>query len=97
MRKGDADPGCSKRRHVQLTFRTNVEKAAAKSNQHRQPREDQRSCIEQRVANAIRPRQGAAKQQFVRNDWIIADDQNQDSTNDESRDYSDQWKQEFAK
>ena len=71
------DPRRRKRRHVQLTFCADVEQPGAKCHRHRQSREDQRRRQEQRVADAVGPPQGAADQQPVGLDRVIADRQHE--------------------
>ncbi len=52
--------------------------------------ENQWRGIKERVANTDRPRKSAAEKQRISCNWIVANDQNQDSADDKSGDDGDQ-------
>src|ERR1700674_1949998 len=63
--QGNANPGCGKRCHIELTFSANVEQSTTKSNQHRKPGEDQGRRIKERVTDAVGPGESAADEKLV--------------------------------
>jgi hypothetical protein len=85
--KLDADPGGCKCRNIELSFGANVQQSTTESDGDRKAGEDQRCRQEQRVADAVRPRERAADQQFVGLDRTVANDEDDNATDDESGDY----------
>ena len=53
------------------------------------PGEDQWRRVEERVANAVGPGERAAEQQTISSDRIVADEQDENAADDESRDNGD--------
>src|SRR6185436_6755525 len=74
VRERDADPGGRERRDVQLSLGADVQQAATERDRDRQAGEDQWRREEQRVADAVRPREGAAEQEAIRLDGTVADE-----------------------
>ena len=95
IRKDDPDPGCGKRRDVQLAFRADIEQPCAKCHGDGETRENQRRRQEQRVADPIGPPQGAADQQPVGLNRVVADQQHEHAADDERRRDGDDGKQKI--
>ena len=83
-------------RHVELSFGADVQQAAAKGHRHREAGEDQRRRVEERVADAVRPGEGAADEQLVGLDGIVADEEDEDAADEKGRDHGDQREKQFA-
>ncbi len=83
------DPGGREGRDIQLPFRADVEQSCPKGDGDRQSGENERGGQEERVANPVGPPQGAADQQPVGLERVVADHQHEDAADAERRDDGD--------
>ena len=88
------DPRRRERGNIQLTLGADIQQARAESDGDRKSGKDQRRREEQRVADAIGPPQRAADQQAVGLEGIVADRSDEHAADGESRDDSDDGKQQ---
>ena len=96
IREGNSGPGRGKCRDGKLAFSTNVQQPATESHSDGQSGKDERRRIEQRVADAVWPRQGAADEERIRLYWIVANKRDEDAADKERCEDSDEGKCEFA-
>ncbi|PYS94846.1 MAG: hypothetical protein DMF65_14880 [Acidobacteria bacterium] len=79
-----------------MPFGADVQKPAAECDRDGEAREDYRRRVEERVADAVRPRQRASEHQPVDADGVVAHKPHDDAADDEREDDGDDGEQQFA-
>ena len=96
LRQRDADPRGRERGDVELTFGADVQQAAAQRDGNGEAGEDERRGEEQRIADAVRPREGASEQQAVGFDRTVADEEHDERADGKRAEHGDQREEQLA-